>query len=37
MGLSICYFDFAPSWKDSLVIDDLIGVSHPRLVCVDFM
>ncbi|CAL2260860.1 unnamed protein product [Prunus armeniaca] len=37
MGLGVCYFDFAPSWIGSLVIGDLIGVSRPRLFCVDLL
>ncbi|CAL8105061.1 unnamed protein product [Prunus armeniaca] len=34
LDLGICVFDEAPSWIGTSLVDDLLGVSRPRLICV---
>ncbi|CAL8168851.1 unnamed protein product [Prunus armeniaca] len=35
LDLGICVFDEAPSWIGTSLVEDLLGVSRPRLICVD--
>ena len=34
MDLGVCYFDEAPVWISSILIDDLLGAVKPRMVSV---
>ncbi|CAL8992150.1 unnamed protein product [Prunus brigantina] len=36
MDLGLCIFAYAPSWLGSKIVEDLLGVSKARLVCLNY-
>ncbi|XP_020421411.1 cysteine-rich receptor-like protein kinase 29 [Prunus persica] len=35
VDLGLCVFEQAPSWLSAYLVDDLLGIVHSRLVCLD--
>ncbi|CAB4299985.1 unnamed protein product [Prunus armeniaca] len=35
MDLGLCVFEQAPSWLSDYLVDDLLGIVHSRLFCLD--
>ncbi|BFG32697.1 hypothetical protein CerSpe_189710 [Prunus speciosa] len=35
VNLGLCVFENAPSWLSAYLVDDLLGIVHSRLVCLD--